>query len=186
MEAANLLKATKVLNIEPDWLQFGTGRMRPQLEMQQLDFDYNVRFVPLLSYTQAVNPMEKNEDVISNVGLDDQLAQIASPASFALLIKDNSMLPLFVPGDVIIIDPAIQPSPGEFVAAKIRNQDSLIFRKYRLLYINGSHQFELIALNEDWGKIVITNHEEGEIIGTLIEHRSKRRILDPHEIVQEF
>ncbi|MCD6039766.1 MAG: hypothetical protein K0S27_1166 [Gammaproteobacteria bacterium] len=185
IEAANLLKAAKVLNIEPDWLQFGTGRMRPQLEMQQLHFDDNARFVPLLSYTQAMNAMEKNRDVLPQVGLDEQLAQVASSLSFALLIKDNSMSPLFASGDIVIVDPSIRPSPGEFVVAKIKDHDGIVFRKYRLLYMNGAHQFELIAINEDWGKIVIHNETDGEIIGTLIEHRSKRRLVDPSKMVHE-
>jgi SOS-response transcriptional repressor LexA len=128
---------------------------------------------------QSVGSMKKNKETPSHIGLDDALAQIASPLCFALLVKDTSMLPLFFVGDVVIIDPTVRPVSGDFVAAKIQGNDNVLFRKYRLLYMNGSHQFELIALNEDWGKITITSQTEGEILGTLIEHRSKRRIPDP-------
>lgn len=180
IEAANLLNATKVLNIIPDWLQFGLGSMRPPAKTMQSGFDPTICFVPLLSYVPVANTMEKES--VTNVGLDEQLAKIASPRSFALLIKDNSMTPTFVPGDVIVIDPGIKPSPGEFVVAKIRNHDHLIFRKYRQLYNNGSYQIELIALNDDWGEIIISSQTDGEIIGTLIEHRCRRRVRAPEEI----
>lgn len=179
IEAANLLKATKVLNVTPDWLQFGKGNMRP---MQAADFTSNACFVPLLSYSQAVNPMEKDKEIISNIGLDEQLAKIASPHSFALIIKDNSMAPLFTPGDIIVIDPSIMPRPGEFVAARLKGHDAIVFRKFRSLQHNNFQQFELAALNEDWGKIVIDDKSNGEIIGTLIEHRCRRRIHDLEEV----
>lgn len=185
IEAANLLKATKVLNVTPEWLQFGHGNMRPRPESGQLGVDSEIRFVPLLSYIQAVNPMEIEKEKPSSVGLDEQLAKVASANSFALLIKDKSMEPLFTPGDVIVIDPTIKPSPGEYVVAKLNNSNTLIFRKYRPIYNNGTHQFELIALNEDWGKIILTEKVDGEIIGTLIEHRCRRRVNNQDETVQE-
>ncbi|MCD6039651.1 MAG: putative phage repressor [Gammaproteobacteria bacterium] len=179
IEAANLLNATKVLNVEPDWLQFGTGRMRPQIEMKPLDFfDNKICVVPALNCIPAVRLTGKNKEIFLRVGLDDQLAQIASLSSFALIIKDSSMLPLFSLGDLVIIDPTIQPSPGEFVAVKMKDQEAVVFRKYRFSSQGSLDQFELIALNKDWGEISIINKADVEIIGTLIEHRSKRRLMD--------
>jgi SOS-response transcriptional repressor LexA len=184
IEAANLLKATKVLNIMPDWLQFGRGSMRPLHLLGNRTL--NACFVPLLSYTQAVNPMEKDKEIISILGLDEYLAKVASPRCFALVIKDSSMVPAFSISDIIIIDPHIQPYPGEFVAARLANSDCVLFRKYRPLLHNNSYQFELIALNEDWSNIIVNNPQEGEIIGTLIEHRCRRRMQNSEEIFKDF
>jgi SOS-response transcriptional repressor LexA len=177
IEAANLLKATKVLGVNPDWLQFGEGQMRATPP----HFLFNAG-VPLVSHAQAMNGMEKEEkEGCLTVGLDKELAQIASPRSFALMIHDTSMVPLFMPDDIIIIDPTVAPSPGEFVVAKLKEnkgkKETLVFRKYRPFFHNGgSEGFELVALNEDWNKIVVNHRDEGEILGTLIEHRCKRRI----------
>ncbi len=178
IEAANLLKATRVLGVTPDWLQFGEGQMR----VAPPHFLVNAG-VPLLSYAQAVKGMEKEEkEGCSMVGLDKELAQIASARSFALVIHDTSMAPIFRPDDIIIIDPTVVPCPGEYVVAKLKeNKDKkevLVFRKYRPLFYNGSDGFELIALSEDWNKIVVHHRSEGEILGTLIEHRCKRRIYE--------
>jgi hypothetical protein len=38
-----------------------------------------------------------------------------------------------------------------------------------------TNQFELLSLNEDWGNMILTE-KNSEIIGTLIEHRCKRRL----------
>ncbi len=176
IEAANLLKATRVLGVTPDWLQFGEGQMRAK----QSRFPSS-NSVPLLSYAQAINCMEKEEkENLSKIGLDEELARIASPHSFALVIHDTSMAPIFRPDDIIIIDPTVVPCPGEYVVAKLKeNKDKkevLVFRKYRPLFHNGADGFELVALSEDWNKIVVHNRGEGEIVGTLIEHRCKRRI----------
>jgi SOS-response transcriptional repressor LexA len=173
IDAANLLKATKILNVAPDWLQFGRGSMRP---VSPDGLPSSVRFIPLLSFAQAVNHIDKEKEIISNLGLDEELAKIASPHAFALLIKDNSMASFFIPGDIIIVDPQITPRPGEFVVVKLASNHEVLFRKYRPYLNEGSSQFELISCNEDWGKIFVKDRNEGEIIGTLIEHRCKRRV----------
>jgi SOS-response transcriptional repressor LexA len=133
--------------------------------------------VPLLSDIQAANPMGKIKELTSHVGLDEQLAKMASPLAFALTVRDDSMAPLFVVGDIVIIDPSINPLPGEFVVAKIEEHHAVIFRKYRQLPQTAkSGGFELAALNGDWGKAVTSMDCSITIIGTLIEHRCRRRV----------
>jgi SOS-response transcriptional repressor LexA len=172
IEAANLLKAAKILNVTPDWLQFGYGRMRPA---DHTDLSTKLCFVPLLTSVQAINYREKDQEIVSTIELDEPLAKAAGPYSFALTIKDHSMLPLFALGDLIIISSRATPQPGEFIVAKLKDHSAVVFRKYRPFCMNGVDQFELVALNPDWRKITISNKTQGEVIGTLIEHRCKRR-----------
>jgi SOS-response transcriptional repressor LexA len=170
IEAANLLKAAKILNVTPHWLQFGYGEMRPN----HSNFPLNA-CVPLLRCIQVTHAMNKEKEFSSIVGLDEQLAKIASPHSFALVIQDFSMAPLFMPEDIVIFDPEVKPCPGEFVVATLK-EDLVVFRKYRPLSCSNADEFELIAINEDWNSISIQNKKQGMIIGTLIEHRCRRRI----------
>ncbi len=170
IEAGNLLKASKILRITPDWLQFGYGNMRP-MEV----IDVTTRRIPLLTHPQALPLQEKYKEIPSEVGLDEALTQIAGPDAFAFLISDNSMEPLFTSRDLVIIDPAINPCPGEYILAKLIPTNAIVFRKYKTTSLFLTHQFELISLNEDWGNIILTE-KNSEIIGTLIEHRCKRRI----------
>ncbi len=170
IEGGNLLKATKILNVTPDWLQFGYGNMRP-MEL----IDVTTRRIPLLHYQEADYSEEKYKEILSEVGLDETLTQIAGPDAFAFRISDNSMEPLFTSLDLVIIDPAIKPRPGEYILAKLIPTGAIVFRKYKSTSPFLTHQFELISLNEDWGNIILTE-KNSEIIGTLIEHRCKRRL----------
>jgi SOS-response transcriptional repressor LexA len=170
VEAGHLLKATKVLNVTPDWLQFGDGNMRP------IDLvDITTHRIPLLNSQQAAYPQEKYKEILSEVGLDETLVKIAGPCAFAFVIDDNSMEPLFACDDLVLIDPDIQPCPGDYILAKLIPLDEIVFRKYQSTSLFSSDQFELIPLNEDWGNIILTE-KNSEIIGTLIEHRCKRRL----------
>jgi SOS-response transcriptional repressor LexA len=171
VEAGHLLKATKVLNVTPEWLQFGEGNMQP------IDLvDVTARRIPLLNSQQAACPQEKYKEILSEVGLDETLAKIAGPYAFAFMIHDNSMEPLFSSDDLVLIDPDIKPYPGDYILAKFIPMHTIVFRKYKYKSTSlfSSNQFELIPLNENWGNIILTE-TNSEIIGTLIEHRCKRR-----------
>lgn len=186
IEAANLLKAAKALDVTPEWLQFGTGHMKPpRLNLDGLlPITCNAKSVPLLQQASAGNYREAMEHhaELTFVGIDHALAKVTSPHAFALEVKGNSMAPLFKPGDIVIIDPDVKPKPGEFIVARLQKNNTIVLRKYRLLdkEIATTDQFELSALNEDWPTIVVDDNNPGEIIGTLIEHRCQRR-LDPDE-----
>ena len=86
------------------------------------------------------------------------------------------MEPDFIAGDVVIIDPKIEPHAGEFVAA-INGDYEATFKKYRPLEDFdefGRQHFELIALNPDYHKLSSVK-QQIRIIGTMVEHRIYRR-----------
>lgn len=90
-----------------------------------------------------------------------------SPSVFAIDILDDSMSPVFLPGDHVIIDPDISPLPGDFVLAK--TPKGRVFRKYRLL---NEEDFSLVPLNEDYPTI---GNASAVIDGVMIEHRRYRK-----------
>ncbi len=105
--------------------------------------------------------------------VDEYLATKIDARAFAIRIADDSMIPEFEPGDIIVIDPDKQPKPGKHVLAKI--DDELIFRKYRELEDLGkSKSFELIPVNDYWPVIKITEPKKAKLIGTMVEHRRFR------------
>lgn len=96
-----------------------------------------------------------------------------SKRAFALEITGTSMLPRFQEGDVVIIDPAIEPVPGDFVVAKLDGEDGTTFKQYRIR----SHSpkvIELHALNELFGFHTLEDDRPGRIIGPMVEHHSYR------------
>ncbi|EGD06606.1 putative phage repressor [Burkholderia sp. TJI49] len=134
------------------------------------------RRVPLISsvqagrMTEAVDPFPPGgafEYLLTDLDLSDY--------AFALEIEGLSMAPDFNPGDRIIIDPAIQPRPGDFVVAK-NGREEATFKKYRARGVgaDGREAFELIPLNPDYPTIS-SEHERVRIIGVMVEHRRYRK-----------
>ncbi|MET3232236.1 UNVERIFIED_ORG: SOS-response transcriptional repressor LexA [Burkholderia sp. 1263] len=134
------------------------------------------RVIPVISYVQAGMMTEAIDPYALGDGFETVVTEWdVSESTFALRIKGKSMLPKFEEGDTIIIDPTLQPEPGEFVVAK-NSEEEATFKKYRALGVDGygNPVFELVPLNDDFA----TLHSERDhlhIIGVLIEHRQHHR-----------
>ena len=85
------------------------------------------------------------------------------------------MLPDYRPGDRVIIDPEVTPTPGDCVVAK-NGEDEATFKKYRPRGLDqaGNMVFELVPLNDDY-PIIRSDATPVRIIGTMVEHRKYRR-----------
>lgn len=134
------------------------------------------RKVPVISAIQAgmwaeivdnFQPGDAGDWLITDIDL--------SKEAFALDIRGNSMEPEFKDGDRVIIEPAISPQPGDFVAAKNGEQEAT-FKKYRPrgMDAQGNVIFELVPLNEDYPTLR-SDVQPIRIVGTMVEHRKYRR-----------
>jgi len=87
------------------------------------------------------------------------------------------MEPEFQAGDVIIVDPNIQPRPGDFVVAKLDGEEKATFKKYRDRGSDqdGTRVIELVPSNPDYPTLRIDSRNPGKIIATMVEHRRRRR-----------
>jgi SOS-response transcriptional repressor LexA len=134
------------------------------------------RRIPLVSYVQAGDMTEVVDAYAMGEGVEFLLTDLdLSSNAFALRIKGDSMLPEFREGDVVMIDPAVKPQPGDFVVAK-NGENEATFKKYRPRGI-GAHGvtiFELVPLNEDYPSMR-SDETPIMIIGTMMEHRRYRR-----------
>jgi len=134
------------------------------------------RRIPLISYVQAGHMTEVVDSYQVGDGAEWILTDLElSPSAFALKIKGDSMLPEFREGDTVIIDPLVQPLPGDFVVAK-NGVNEATFKKYRPRGANdrGESVFELVPLNEDYPSLR-SDITPVRIIGTMVEHRRYRR-----------
>ena len=131
--------------------------------------------IPLISYVQAGHMTEAVDSYAVGAGADWILTDLElSPTAFALKIKGDSMLPEFREGDTVIIDPHVQPLPGDFVVAKNGDHEAT-FKKYRPRGVNegGETVFELVPLNDDYASMR-SDITPVRIIGTMVEHRRYR------------
>jgi SOS-response transcriptional repressor LexA len=168
-----------------EWLATGRGEMDESDGMNFTNAQRvvdDVRRIPVLNYVQAGNPTHAIDDYMTGDGmaeivLDAMTSQELSMESFALVIRGNSMEPEFKDGDIVVIDPSVKPDPGDCVVAKLDKDDETTFKKYRSRGMDaaGHHVFELVPLNEDYHTITVSSDNPGHIIGTMMEHRKKRR-----------
>jgi SOS-response transcriptional repressor LexA len=92
----------------------------------------------------------------------------------ALRVLGSSMLPKFQDGDIVVIDPDVQPVPGDFVVANVA-QEFEIFRMFRPLpgrrhAGRAGAAFELVALDE--GVLPLRSDVHSlRIVGTVVECR---------------
>ena len=164
----NIIGIAKALKCDADWLMNG-GSFMPMAEV-------NSRRVPLISYVQAgalaeKHPIEAFDGSLEYILTDHDVSDFA----FALRIEGDSMEPDFKAGDVIIVDPEVEPTPGEFVVAR-NGGTQATFKKYRPTYTDplGCQHFELVPLNDDY-PVINSDHQPMTIIGVMIEHRIYRR-----------
>lgn len=171
-ETAALLEAAT--GYRAGWLATGRG---PKLasESNVAAAPLGARRIPLLDYVQAGAWTEAMGYSIGAVEPEALLTDLElSEQAFALEIKGNSMQPDFSPGDRVIIDPAIQPSPGDFVVAKNGEHEATFKRFRKTANLAGEQVIELVPLNPDYPSLR-SDVNPLVIIGTMVEHRRYRR-----------
>lgn len=96
---------------------------------------------------------------------------------FALEVTGESMEPTFSAGDIIIVDTGVAPLPGDFVVAKLDEENEATFKKFRPRGKrgDGSALIELQPLNSDFPTLSLSADRPGRIVGTMVEHRRFRR-----------
>lgn len=102
-----------------------------------------------------------------------EVSKEISKKAIGLTIEDDSMLPEFYPGEEIIIDPEIKPEDErDYVVVRLHTGEHL-FRRYRPRSTQAA--FDLVAENADWDTVSVTPRTPATILGTMVEHRKRRR-----------
>lgn len=176
MEGENLLKASKFLNVNANWLASGTGSPADKkINNFQEDFsdilyrDLGLYKIPILEPNQA-GSLQKNfcENIVLYNHTYTDYKCIMPDGIFSIIIQDESMEPDLRKGDMVIIDTSLSPSPGNFVIGKV-DENEVIIRKYRETSINEFNKriFQFIPLNKDYPTLSSISHEI-KIIGVIV------------------
>lgn len=134
------------------------------------------RRIPILNYVQAGNFTYVNAEYLDNGMQETVMTSLEhSPHTFGMRLKGNSMEKEFREGDIVIIDPAIEPLPGDYVVAANDGGEAM-FKKYRIVKLNeaGQQVFELVPLNPDYPAWNSAEHVL-RVVGVMVEHRKPRR-----------
>lgn len=148
-----------VLKKSPAWLLYGEETIIKEREDEKL-LDPNLKQIPLLTWINATKLINGNSDIILNC--DKFIPHFLSIQEgwFALSVKDDTMTTQtltshnFIEGDIIIINPNIEPQPGNFVIALLLKENELTFKKY--IIDNGikylkplNPQYPLLNINDN-------------------------------------
>ena len=114
----------------------------------------------------------RNEQCIGEatfIPISTELAIDLGENAFALKMKDDSMHPDLQLNDILIIDPDREPNPGNFVVARLEDDNEVIVRRYRQLSaVKKEPVIELLAMNDAWANIRIENDNSSRMIGSVI------------------
>lgn len=133
--------------------------------------------IPMLDYKSACEPaltiQQIKEELYSEkldlIPISSAIQERIGKNAFALLVKDESMLPELKYEDILIIDPDTQPNPGDFILVKLDSETEVIIRKYKRLSASiDEPEVKLIALNNDWPEVKITKDFNKAFVGTVI------------------
>lgn len=136
-----------------------------------------VKLVPVISYVQAGSFKEAIQDAQENFVAS--YAENLSKNAFALEVQGESMSPEFKPGDKIVVDPEVEPKPGDYVIAQ-NGEHEATFKMYKPRGFDdqGREYFELTPLNQMYPTLD-SRFQRIEIIGTVVEHvRSLKRLIN--------
>jgi SOS-response transcriptional repressor LexA len=168
-----------ILEIEPQLLSpFGGDTVVP------VDRARKTNYVVMLSWADLIHvgaggkmkmsALKKPGYIEVDIGI--------SPDCRALRVEDSSMqvpaeLPRgrgsdsFAKGDVIILDPAIEPVDGDYVLARLRQTNEHVFRLY---VARGKGAYDLVAENPDYPTVTVNARFPADLMGVMVEHRRKR------------
>lgn len=135
-----------------------------------------IRLLPLLDHQQACNPQQYLHALREHGDVDKAILIAVSTVllptlganAFVLKMIDDSMLPEFHLNDILVVDPSVQPKPGNFVVVKIHGKSEVLICQYKKLSYSSS-EFELLTLNDNWPNIKVNDSVNVEIIGTVMQ-----------------
>ena len=131
-----------------------------------------MRRVPVLNYVEAGEFCEYFDDAIAD--MFEIIIGDYPPHVHWVIIEGLSMTPDFNPGDLILVDPDTQPSPGDYVVAKKAGENAVTFKKWRPRGFDdeGVEYCELVPLNPDF-PIIDSRHTPFTVCGVAVEHKKK-------------
>lgn len=127
--------------------------------------------VPLISWVRA-GSLHEPIDIYQAGSAEEWIASNASgPNAFALRVVGKSMFPEFLEGDIIVVDPGIEPASGDYAIVKVN--DEVTFKQIHF-YLN---KIVLVPINKDGYEPMEIVRDDGfkvQIIGKVVEQIRRR------------
>jgi SOS-response transcriptional repressor LexA len=142
------------------------------------------RRVPLIESTPA--PGKQGAYVVDLTPHSRLEADVEfSSQAVGLRLPDDSMEPGFYKGEIVIVDPQVQPHDGDYVVAELQEacepgRNLWTFRQYRTRgHYRGQPVYDLVPLDPTYSTTTVGPDFPGRIVGTVVEHRRRPRLRQP-------
>ncbi len=131
------------------------------------------RPVPVVGMVQA-GAFAASEDGEYPAGASEAVVYSDQKAAnlFAVKVVNDSMEPEFREGDVLIVNPNLAARSGDYVIAKLKEDNEATFKKLILHGGEGQGIIILRPLNSRYQDIVITDPARLEIVGRVVERKT--------------
>lgn len=164
-KGVNLHKLANVLKCDPSWLLTGQGSPVPaNTEPSNVEAGPELQGAyPVISWVQAGDWSQIHE--INRLEADHYPCPVkCSKQTFLLKVCGMSMSPVFNEGELIFVDPDVQPTNGKYVIARLDDENEATFKQ---LIIESGHKF-LKAANPDWPTKIQPINGNCTIVGVVI------------------
>lgn len=138
----------------------------------------SVRYVPLLNFVQAGEFCEYHDDAISNE-FRPIFGEGYGKNVYWVELEGDSMEPNFKSGELVLIDPDIQPNPADYVVALKAGEKKVTFKMWRPRGFDektGEEYSQLIPSNENY-PIIDSRFVPFTICGVAVERKQMLRSL---------
>lgn len=150
MEAGNLLKIAKHLNISSVWLESGDGHMElpandtgtpVEIPLGAIPIDPNKnKRIWVVGKGAGGLPERIWTDGDYPVGVTDRFGLVGStdPQAFLVEVTEDSMIPVYTPGDFALVEPGTEAEIEDDVLVRLATGETMI---KRLLAQRGGYRF---------------------------------------------
>lgn len=172
LNAEQLVSLAAKLRMSLDELM-GTGHPVEIREPDNVAYGPNIRgSVPLISWITA-GDFQPTSDPFQPGDAEDWFPCPVSHSKFtyALRVRGDSMSPEYSDGEIIFVDPMLEPKHGDDVIVKLIDKEETTFKQLRM---EGKRTY-LKPLNPDWPEQIIEVNEKAFFKGVVIFSGKKRR-----------
>lgn len=160
-----------------DALQLSVSIFDPLLSaVARIDSATEYYSIPVYELETYVHERRGSENMLGTLeGTDREVLQVdvARHKCFAVRMTDDSMSPLYERGDVLLINPALEPRDACRVLASFADERAIV-RTYTFRGVDrkGSSVFDLSTPNPDHVTVTVNSENPAKIEGVVVERRT--------------
>lgn len=138
--------------------------------------DKPIRYAPVLNFVQAGLFCQYHDDAIADE-FEPIIGEGFGKNAYWVVLEGDSMEPDFKSGELVLIDPDLQPNPADYVLAMRAGEKETTFKKWRPRGFDestGREYAQLIPSNPDY-PVIDSRFVDFTICGVAVERKQRLR-----------